>query len=393
MCDCLVGGSMKFLHTGDLHIGKRIYEISVLEDQKYMLEQIVEIAVNEEVDAVLIAGDVYDRSVPSTEAVELLDVFLTRLSEEKIPVVMISGNHDSPERVGFADKILEKQGLYIAGNYEGKLRRVCFEDAYGEVCVVCLPFVKPAVAEGKSCAEAVKNILDKEQIDFGDGRRYVLLTHYFVTGEEGQMPELSESETTIDVGGIDNVPADVFTGFDYVALGHIHRTQRVGKGMIYYAGAPMKYSFSEAGALKSVTIVNMGEAGEVGVFHRVLKPLHEMRCIKGRLSELIKEEIVNASGVSSEDYIQATLTDREELVDPIGALRSVYPNTLQILIERNYTVDEERFDSRVQGEAKSTEELFGDFYEMLTGSVLNEEQKQIVKEAAVEAQKEGRYIY
>lgn len=373
---------MKFLHTGDLHIGKRIYETSVLEDQKYMLEQIYQIALSEQVDAVLIAGDVYDRSVPATEAVELLDEFLTKLVTVKIPVVMISGNHDSPERVGFADRILEKQGVYIAGSYEGSLRRVDFTDEYGPVCVVCLPFVKPAVAEGKNCAEAVKNILDKEQIDFDDDRRYVLLTHYFVTGEDGKAPELSESETGIDVGGIDNVPADVFAGFDYVALGHIHRAQRVGKGNIYYAGAPMKYSFSEAGSEKSVSVVTLNGEGEVEVLRQVLQPLREMRCIKGKLQDLIREDVVNAKDVSAQDYIQATLTDREELIDPIGVLRSVYPNTLQILIERNYTVDENRYESRLQGEIKGMEELFGDFYEMLTGTELDEKQTEIVAEAA-----------
>lgn len=373
---------MKFLHTGDLHIGKRIYETSILEDQKYMLKQIYEIAVQEDVDAVLIAGDVYDRSVPATEAVELLDDFLTEFIKSGIPVVMISGNHDSPERVGFADKILEKQGLYIAGSYEGRLRRVSFWDENGEVCVVCLPYVKPAVAEGKNCAEAVKNILEKENIDFSDGKRYVLLTHYFVTGEDGQAPQLSESETGIDVGGIDNIPSGVFEGFDYVALGHIHRAQRVGKNKIYYAGAPMKYSFSESNSQKSVTLVKMEEAGNVEVEQRVIKPLHEMRCIKGKLQDLMKEDVVNSEGVSAMDYVQATLTDKEELIDPIGTLRSVYPNTLQILIEKNYQVQEERYESSVQGEVRSTEELFGDFYEMLTGQELDEVQKKIVKDAA-----------
>lgn len=377
---------MKFLHTGDLHIGKKIYELSMLEDQKHMLEQIYDVALTEKVDAVLLAGDIYDRSVPSTEAVELLDDFLTRFIEAKIPVIMISGNHDSPERVGFADKILEKQGLYIAGSYEGRLRRVSFQDTYGEVCVVCLPFVKPAVAEGKNCAEAVRNILDKEQIDFKDGRRYVLLTHYFVTGENGEAPELSESETGVDVGGIDNVSADVFAGFDYVALGHIHRAQQVGSSRIYYAGAPMKYSFSEANGSKSVMLVTVKKPGEVAVVRRPLEPLHEMRCIKGKLQELIKEEVVNAASVSPLDYIQATLTDREELIDPIGTLRSVYPNTLQILIERNYVVDEQGYESRLQGEIKGTEELFGDFYEMLTGEKLDELQEAVVTEVAKEAQ-------
>ena len=206
---------MKLLHTGDLHIGKKIHEVSLWEDQEYMLQQIYDIAVEKQVDAVLLAGDIYDRSVPGTEAVELLDIFLTKFVQQKIPVVMISGNHDSPERVSFADKILEQQGLYIAGNYEGKLRRVELEDEAGVVSIVCLPFIKPARVGGQNCAEAVANVLEKEAIDFADGKRYILLTHYFVTGEGGYIPRMSESESSVDVGGIDNVPAHLFDGFSY----------------------------------------------------------------------------------------------------------------------------------------------------------------------------------
>lgn len=377
---------MKFLHTGDLHIGKRIYETSVLEDQKYMLEQIFAAAVEESVDAVLIAGDIYDRSVPATEAVTLLDEFLTKLTEAKIPAVMISGNHDSPERVGFADRILEKQDLYIAGTYEGKLKRVEFQDAFGTVSVICLPFIKPALADAKNCAEAVCKLLQKEQIDFTDGKRYVLLTHYFVTGENGQPPLLSESESSVDVGGIDNVAAELFDGFSYVALGHIHRAQHIGEGPVYYAGAPMKYAFSEAGGVKSVHIVTLAEEGHVEVKRREIAPLHEMRCIKGKLQDLMQPQVVYAEGVSPQDYIQATLTDREELIDPIGSLRSVYPNILQILIEKNYAADEEKYESRLQGKIRSTKELFGDFYEMLTGEALEERQRAVVEEAAAEAE-------
>ena len=377
---------MKFLHTSDLHIGKKIFETSLLEEQTFMLQQIFEIAVAEAVDALVIAGDIYDRSVPATEAVTLLDEFLTRLAEKKIPVILVSGNHESPERVGFADKILEKQGLYIAGIYEGSLRRVMLEDAFGKVVFVCLPFVKPAVAGAATCAEAAEKILEKEAIDFQNGDRYVLVTHYFVTGAAGEHPELSESETGIDVGGIDNVPADVFAGFDYVALGHIHKAQRIGNGEVYYSGAPMKYSFSEAGSSKYVNIVELKRKGEISVSRKVIKPLHEMRCIKGELAELIREEVVNAPETDSMDYIQATLTNREELVNPIGTLRSVYPNVLQILLEKNYTVAEEIYESKLTGERKSTGALFASFYEMLTGSVLDERQTEVVRQAAEEAE-------
>ena len=376
---------MKFLHTSDLHIGKKIFETALWEDQSAMLQQICDIAMEEKVDALVIAGDVYDRSVPATEAVELLDGFLTQMSENKIPVIMISGNHDSPERVGFADKILEKQGIYIAGVYEGNLRKVEIQDAYGKVIFVCLPFVKPAVADATTCAAAVKNILEKEELKFASDTRYVLVTHYFVTGEAGEQPQLSEAETSIDVGGIDNVPADVFAGFDYVALGHIHKAQKIGAGQIYYSGSPMKYSFSEAGSTKYVNIVELREKGNLKVIRKEIKPLREMRCIKGELAELIREDVVQNPEVNAGDYIQATLTNREELINPIGTLRSVYPNVLQILLEKNYIVSEERYESKLSGERKSTVDLFAEFYEMLTGSELDEKQRETVKQAAQEA--------
>ena len=218
---------MKFLHTSDLHIGKNVNGFSMLEDQKHILEQMKQIAMEEKVDAVVVAGDIYDRAIPSTEAVELLDDFLTSLLAEKIPVLMISGNHDSGERVAFADRILEKQGLYIAGGDEGDVKRVTFEDEYGMVDFVCLPFVKPAVVGAKSSAEAVENILSGVPMTLDLRTRHVLVTHFFVTGESGEAPELSDSETKVNVGGLDNVPASLFGMFDYVALGHIHKPMNI----------------------------------------------------------------------------------------------------------------------------------------------------------------------
>ena len=378
---------MKFLHTSDLHIGKKLYEASLYEDQKHMLAELRRLALAEKVDAVVIAGDLYDRSMPPTEAVELLDDFLTGLINESIPVIMISGNHDSPERVGFGGRILERQGLYIGGVYDGSLRRVSFRDGEQEVCFVCLPFVKPGVVGKNNCQEAVAEILARENIDFQDGKQYVLVTHYFVTGEAGQMPELSESETGTYVGGIDNVTADVFKGFAYVALGHIHKSQRVSGGEIYYSGSPMKYAFSEASQEKTVNIVEVTKEG-VRVEKRPLKPYLDMRVIKGELGALISPEVVNAEGVNCEDYIQAILTDKEALIDPIGTLRSVYPNVLQIVLEKNYAVKEELYSSSFQARQKSIPELFGEFYEMLTGAELSQAQAEAVEEAAREAGEE-----
>ena len=376
---------MKFLHTSDLHIGKKIFECSLYEDQKHMLSEIRRIALEEKVDALVIAGDVYDRSLPPTEAVELLDNFLTDFVKEDIPIIMISGNHDSPERVSFGAKILEKQGLYIGGVYEGSLRRVNLQKGSEEMVFVCLPFVKSGVVGKSNCQEAVTELLARENIDFQDGKQYVLVSHYFVTGETGQLPELSDSETAVDVGGIDNVTADVFQGFAYVALGHIHKSQKVGRGEVYYSGAPMKYSFSEANQTKTVNLVEIKKDGSVHVEKRPLKPYREMRIIRGELNQLIQPEVVNAEGVNCEDYIQAVLTDRDALIDPIGTLRSVYPNVLQIVLEKNYSVNEELYDSSFQGQQKSIQELFAEFYYMLVGEELTEAQKKAVDEAAREA--------
>lgn len=382
---------MKFLHTGDLHIGKRLFEASVLEDQAHILEQIYEIALEERVQAVVLAGDLYDRSVPPAEAVTLLDDFLTGLIQAGIPVIAVSGNHDSPERLSFGEKILEKQGLYMAGVYENSLRRVEIADGETRVRFLCLPFVRPAQVEETTSAAAVARILGQEglvpnrenQEACSGGEiplRQVLVTHYFVTGENGQAPQLADSETGVNVGGIDNVPADLFGIFDYVALGHIHRCQQVGAGPVWYAGAPMKYSFSEARGTKSVNIVELQGQRPAAVTRRFLTPLHEMRCIKGRLRDLVSPQAVGAEGVSDLDYIQATLTDREALIDPIGTLRSVYPNVMQILSQRYGEAQEERYESRLQGRRSSPQEMFGNFYEMLTGEKLSEGQRALVQE-------------
>lgn len=374
---------MRFLHTADLHIGKRIFETSMLEDQKYILDRILEIARREAVDAVLIAGDVYDRAVPNTEAVALLDEFLTAFSEDGIPVIMISGNHDSPERVAFADRILEKQGLYIAGSCREGLKCVELQDAWGPVTFVCMPFVKPAGLGASDSAGAVERLLAELEMPAG---RKVLLTHFFVTGEHGETPELSDSETGVSVGGLDNVPASLFDGFDYVALGHIHKPQRVGEGNIYYAGAPLKYSFSEARGEKSVRLVELGPEGVTAVKKCALKPLHDLRCIRGALEALMSREAAECPDVSREDYIQAVLTDREELIDPIGSLRSVYPNVLQIVLDKNREQDGGVYGSRLAGERKGIVEQFGDFYEMLKVEPLDEKRRSVVEECAREAE-------
>lgn len=373
---------MKFLHTADLHIGKRIFELSMLEDQKFILDQIYEIAVKEQVDALVIAGDVYDRAVPPAEAVSLLDEFLTRFIDTGIAVIMISGNHDSAERVSFAGRILEKRGLYIAGNYSEPLKTVTLEDEHGPVTFVLMPFVKPAVAGCTNSQQAVEHMLSNLPMTLDGNRRHVLVTHFFVTGEQGETPILSDSETDINVGGLDNVGAGLFQAFDYVALGHIHRPQHISGGNIYYAGAPLKYSFSEANYDKSVNLVTLGVPGEVEVQKIPLKPMREVRCIKGKLMDLLDREVWESLGEEREDYIQVTLTDKEELLDPMGSLRSVYPNVLQILLERNEGREGLEYESSLHCVKKSTVELFAEFYEMLKGEPLDEIRLAVVEEVA-----------
>lgn len=383
---------MKFLHTSDLHIGKKLFELSMLEEQKAALDQIYEIALAEKVDAVVIAGDVYDRAVPSTEAVGLLDDFLTKLAQVHLPVIMISGNHDCGERVAFADRILERQGIHIAGSYDGDLKDVTLSDEWGTVHFICMPFVKPAVTGAQTSAEAVEKMLSQTPM-LGMGsemtpHRYVLVTHYFVTGEQGEEPQLSDSETGVSVGGLDNVPASLFENFSYVALGHIHKPQQMGRGNVYYSGSPVKYSFSEVMQEKGVNLVELDGQGKAVVTRRLLQPVHGMRCIRGKLSELMMA--AGKAGISEqaerEDYLQVTLTDTEELIDPMGTLRSVYPNVLQIILAKNTFEEVSEYESRLSGERKSTAELFADFYEMLKGEPLDEVRRAYVEDAVKEAE-------
>ena len=388
---------MKFLHTGDLHIGKMVHEFPMLEDQRYILRQILEIAAENEVDAVVIAGDVYDRSIPSTEAVNILNDFLTELTEKKIPVLMISGNHDSAERVGFADRILEKQGLYIGGavdtDADGQplLKQVVLEDEEGPVRFVLLPFVKPAVVGAATAQQAVEKLL--ENVRPQKRERCVLITHYFVVGKGGAEPELSDSETRISVGGLEYVTADTFAGFAYVALGHIHKPQHLKETNCYYAGSPLPYSFSECEQIKGVNLVTLTgyegtPDGGMKVERIPLRPLHRMRIIQGKLMELLEQEAYE--GEDTKDYIQAVLTDERELVDPIGTLRKVYPNIMQIRMKKNEQKAETAYEAEKLQQGKDILGLFCDFYELVSGSRMEQTQVSVLEECLKQAQEEEK---
>lgn len=373
---------MKILHLADLHIGKMIYEQSLLEDQKYMLQQIIEIVKQEKIGAVLIAGDIYDRSVPPGEAVEVLNDFLNTLIKQlKVKVFMIAGNHDSKERLNFGSRILENDGLYIQTNYEGKIRKVALSD---QINVYLLPFLKPIEVRPyfpdekiENYNDAMKCIMQNETID--SSKINLLVAHQFVTNCQNS-PERCDSEVT-PIGGIENVEASNFDGFDYVALGHIHGPQRIGKDTIRYAGTMLKYSFSEVNHHKSAVVITIDEtAKQLDYALLPFRPLRDMRVLKGPIQELLKPE--NYQGTNTDDYIKAILTNPEAIYDAMGQMRKIYPHTLSLEIENCQTsFGQEEWQKLEKIKKKSEFELFEDFYQFQNNRPLDEEQTKMVEDA------------
>lgn len=368
-----MGRRMKILHTADLHIGKIMYEFSMQEDQEYILNQILDIAKEEKIDVLLLAGDIYDRSIPCAEAVTLFDRFLTSCAKAGIVTMVISGNHDSPERLSFGEKLFWESGVYIAGNFEGTVKHVTLEDAYGEVDFYLLPYIKPGQVMAKTEGEAVEKIM--QGLSLNKKRRNVLMTHYFV-GSKGESPELSESENTVYVGGIDMVEAGLFSEFDYTALGHLHKAQKIGENHVYYSGTPLAYSFSETSS-KSVQIVELTK-DETIVRKVPLKPLRQVRTITGNLWELTKEQV--ASLENREDYIRAVLTNEEALMEPMTILKSVYPNAMEIVLKEKELASANQRARQTAKRQKSGIELFEDFFEYVEGEKMNEQQLLAAKE-------------
>lgn len=381
---------MRFLHLADLHIGKRLNEFNLIEDQAFILDQIVEIA-KEEVDGILIAGDVYDKSQPSVEAVELLDDFLTRLTSLNLAVFMISGNHDSPERLSFGSRILEKNRLHVAGGFSGLLRKVTMDDPYGSIHVYLLPFVKPAqvrpfcAEKVESYDEAIQAALRTREIDMKE--RNILVAHQFVVCGDRE-PERSDSET-VTVGGLDSVDASVFGAFDYVALGHLHRPQAIGFDTVRYGGSPLKYSFSEARQDKSVTILGFGPKGELKIEQYPLGPKRDLREIKGPLEELLG--LGKEDERAAQDYLRITLTDDEEIYDALGQLRPVFPNLMALDFEnrRSALTSQAQIAATDDLARKSPIELFATFYQMQNNCELTMEQIKMVEDVLEAAGGEG----
>lgn len=367
---------MKFIHLSDLHLGKRVNEYSMLEDQEYILKKIVNIIDDEKPDGVIIAGDVYDKSVPSAEAVQLFDNFLVQLAKRKLKVFVISGNHDSPERIAFGSRIMDASGIHMSPVYDGNITPISMQDKYGTVDVYMLPFIKPAHVrrfcddEIATYTDAINSVISKLSIN--PANRNILVTHQFVTGALR-----SESEE-ISVGGSDNVDAYVFEPFDYVALGHIHSPQNCGSEHVRYCGTPLKYSFSEANDQKSVTVVEFMEKGNVLKKTVDLISLHDLVELKGTYEGLtLKAFYENTTW--QEDYTHITLTDEEDIPDAIGKLRTVYHRLMKLDYDNRRTRSSMGISGAADVESKSPVELFSDFYELQNNQPMNAEQFEYMK--------------
>lgn len=362
---------MRFLHLSDLHIGKRVHNFSMLEDQKYILDQILGIADEENVTGVIIAGDVYDKPVPSAEAVSLFDEFLVQLAERELDVFVISGNHDSPERIAFGEKLMRHKKVYLSPVYNGKIEPICLNDEFGTVKVFLLPFIKPVhvrhfleeevsdYTEAFACAISLMDISQDE--------RNVLVCHQFVTGA-GR----SESEE-ISVGGLDNVDATVFEPFDYVALGHIHGPQNIGSERIRYCGTPLKYSFSEAEHKKSVTIVELGQKGDLSIRLRDLNPMRDLIKIKGLFDEVTDKSFYK--DLDTESYVQITLLDEDDIPNAFGKLATIYPNLMLMRYENRRTMDGADILSDGNEINMAPDVLFSQFYETMNNQPMTKEQE------------------
>lgn len=406
---------MKLIHLSDLHLGKRVNEFSMLEDQAFILKQILEIADREKPDGVLLAGDLYDKPVPPAEAVGLLDWFLTELSARKIAVFAISGNHDSAERIAFGSRLMGDRGVFLSPVYDGTVEKVEMQDEYGTVCVYLLPFLKPAVVRGvwkhksdresgaehgedaehgentehgedtavdqiRTYDDALRRAVSSIQLDLS--KRNLLVSHQFVTGASR-----CESEE-IFVGGLDQIDASIFDDFDYVALGHIHSPQHVGRETVRYCGTPLKYSFSEAGQEKSVTVVELKEKGDVSISTIPLRPLRDLRKIKGTYLEVTSRDFYAQTNTS--DYLQITLTDEEDILDGLQKLRIIYPNLMQLEYDNQRTRENQEILQVQAMEEKSELELFEEFYQLQNNQPMSEEQKEFTSRLIQKLKEEGQ---
>lgn len=397
---------MKIIHTSDWHIGKIVNEFSMLEDQKYILDELIKLVDKERPDVLIIAGDMYDRSIPPVDGVELLNNILSKLVMEKgIKVLAISGNHDSGERVCFASNILEKQGLYIVGRDEELYRKIEIDDEYGKVNFYLIPYKDPSVikklldnSEIRNHNDAMKAVVENINKNIDKSDRNILVAHGYVTmyredakessedKYEAANLEVSESERPLSIGGTDLIDCNIFNDFDYVALGHLHGRQKIGREEVRYSGSLLKYSFSEVNQKKGVTIFDIDKDKNVTLDLRELKPIRDLRIIKGNIDELI--EVGRSVVDGREDYIQAILLDEGELINPIEKLRAVYPNVMLITRKKKREHDENSTSAKKGYKNKSEKDLFEEFYNALSDGEFTEEKSKIIDETINEILKE-----
>ena len=372
---------MRLIHLSDLHLGKRVNEVSMTEDQKYILQQILRIVRDENADAVMLSGDIYDKSLPTAEAVTLFDEFLSRLAYMGVKVYVISGNHDSPERLAFGRGLMEGAGIYISPVYNGNISPLQLADSHGTVNFWLLPFIKPAHVKRFFPEEKIESYTDAcrvavEKMSIDRAARNVLLTHQFVTGS------VTCDSEELSIGGSENVDAAVFEGFDYVALGHIHGPQNIGSNKIRYCGTPLKYSFSEAGHYKSVTVVDLGAKGELELHTAALTPLHDMRVVSGSFSQVTDRSFYQDS--ATDDYLHVILTDEEDIPEAVGRLRSIYPNIMKLSYDNTRTRSNQTIDDAEDVERKSPLQLFAQLYEQQNNQPMSDRQSHFVQ-ALIEA--------
>ena len=367
---------MKFFHLSDLHIGKRVNEFSMLEDQKHILAEILNAVDDEKPDAVVIAGDVYDKTVPPSQGVTLFDEFLTSLAKRGPEVLIVSGNHDSPERLAYGAKLFKKGGIHISPVFDGAFEPVVLHDGFGEVRFWLLPFIKPLHARAaydddtiQTSTDALRAAITHMRIDANV--RNVLIAHQFVTGAA-----LSADSEEMYVGGADNADASVFDDFDYVALGHIHKPQHIGRETVRYCGTPQKYAFSEIGNKNGICVVEFGKKGETAIRAIPLRPLHEMREIRGSYNELTLRE--NYEGTATDDYLRIVLTDEDDVPGAFGRLNGIYPNLMQLAYDNARTRTNTPVEFARDAQRKTETELFGELFEKQNGRPMSEEQTALV---------------
>ncbi len=365
------------MHLADLHLGKRVNGFSMMEDQEYILNRILEIMEEEQPDGLLIAGDVYDKTIPPAEAVRRMDDFLTAVAAKHVPVFLISGNHDSAERVAFGHQLMQGSGIWISPVYDGTIRHHTLEDRWGEVNIYLIPFLRPSVVrsffpdvEIEDYTDALRTIIEDLQVD--TSRRNVVLAHQFVTAA-GALPETCDSEQ-LSVGGLDRVDGSVFSPFDYTALGHLHGPQRVGSETIRYAGSPLKYSFSELHQKKSVTVAELRAKGETEIRQIPLQPRREMTELRGTFEEILEE--ARKKGEPQTDYYHMILTDETDVVDALSRLREYYPNIMLLDYDNRRTRSQKEVEQLDRVEERTPGELFAALYEQQNGQEMDSDRKE-----------------